>query len=502
MVLGEKLRKMEKGQILEVLIEDMGSEGEGIGRWEGMAVFVPGAVTGDMAEVQIVKVKKRYAMARCIEIKKASPLRNGAFSCRHFEEGCGGCGFGALGYEAQLSIKEKQVRDKLIRLGEIEDPAVKTIIGMKENHNRGRGRFRYRNKAQFHVASADEGFSGGDRRGGPASAVGFYRRKSRRVIDCRDCLLQTEAAMAAAGALRRFMEEFHVPAWDPVRKKGLIRRLIVKSAFGTEEVMAVIVIKGGEIPHAEELIRAVDEAVYEAGSYLESIVVNVQEDTADEGLGKKSFVLAGKPTIKDCLEGMEFEISPESFYQVNPVQTERLYERVREYCGLTGKEILLDIYCGVGSIGLFCASRAGYVIGIETVKSAVLDANRNAVINGIVNARYIEGRAEDILPHCLSSHWEEEEIDPQLASMIKNADVAVLDPPRAGCMPNLLEAVAAAGVKKIVYVSCDPATMARDVKLLRTLGYEFIEATPVDMFPNTGSVETVVLLSHKKNLTV
>lgn len=487
---------MEKGQILDIQAVDMGSEGEGIGRWEGMAVFMPGAVKGDTATVRITKVKKSYALSQVIEIKEASPLRRGAFSCAYFERGCGGCGFGALGYEAQLGIKEAQVREKIRRIGKVSDPTVRSIIGMEDGDNDGGGFLRYRNKAQFQVRpmrSGEEREAGEDDGANPPAAVGFYRRKSRAVIDCADCLLQNDAAVAAANALRDFMERFAVPAWDPSTGRGLIRNLIVKSAANTKEVMAVTVINGKSIPHAEELIRAMDEAVYEAGSYLESFAINMNSGPEGEIMGGKTVIAAGKPTITDMMGDLKFEISPESFYQVNPVQAMRLYSKVRDYCGLTGQETVLDIYCGIGTIGLFCAKDAGFVIGIESVKEAVLDANRNAVINGVVNARYIEGKAEEVLPRYMGSSGDDE-----LTGLIKKADAAVLDPPRSGCRPELLEAVAKASVKRIVYVSCDPATMARDIRILGELGYEFKEATPVDMFPNTGSVETVALLSRKK----
>lgn len=512
---------MEKGQIVQVLIEDMSGEGQGIGRYEGLVVFVPGTVVGDVAKAQLTKVKKNYAFSKLVEIVESSADRSAEFDCEYFDKGCGGCPYGKMTYSAQTALKERQVKAKLQRLAGLDEPVVRPIITMDENDNEGMGPFRYRNKAQFPVST------GGiiTRKGGIVEnlgdpAVGFYRAKSHEVVDCGDCYLQSMAAMAAADALRRFMAEDNITAWDPKWEKGLMRHLIVKTAFNTGEVMVILVINGKGIPNAPKLIEMLDEAIYEVGYSLESVVISIKKKDDGEIMGDKNEVIAGKPVIKDIIGELEFEISPASFYQVNPVQMERLYGKVKEYCGFGGgvddsadgsefggnadKPVVLDLYCGVGSIGLCCADDAEAIVGIEVVKEAVIDANRNAVINGIVNARYICGKAEEILPEYTAyknaagtaGDDAEGSIDPQLAELIKRANVAILDPPRAGCRPELLEAVAKVGVDRIVYVSCDPATLARDVKLLGEMGYEFIEATPVDMFPNSSHVETVVLLSQ------
>ena len=564
---------MKKGNIVEINIEDMSGEGQGIGKTaEGFVVFVPGTVPGDTVSAELTKVKKNYGFARMIDIKTESPDRTDEFDCEFFENGCGGCQYGRLRYEAQLALKEKQVRSRLERIGGIESPLVRKIIGMQEADNEGNGPYRYRNKAQFPVST------GGiiTRKGGIVEnlgdpAVGFFRAKSHEVVDCGDCYLQSLPAMAAADALRRFMEEDHITAWDPKWKKGLIRHLIVKTGFYTGEVMVVIVINGNGIPNMQKLVEMLDDAIYDVGYSLESVVLNIKKadsDTAAKGkagagpdiMGDKNVVAAGAPVITDKVGELSFEISPSSFYQVNPVQMKRLYDKVREYCGFapecsaeipdadnqdaympeTGrlradksnadKSVVLDIYCGIGTIGLYCADAARAVVGIESVKEAVIDANRNAVINNIVNARYICGKAEEILPEYIKAaelKVSEDNpaagvngaaakddtpggnvpggeavlgqfavsVDPELADLIKSADIAILDPPRAGCRPELLEAVAETGAERIIYISCDPATLARDIKLLGELGYNFIEATPVDMFPWTVHVETVALLS-------
>lgn len=474
-----------KGQICEIEIIDISEQGQGIGRADGMAVFVQDAVVGDIVKVQLTKVKKNYAFGKLLEVVEPSEHRIQPICRDGYAKGCGGCSLARIDYEGQLRLKEKQVRDKLMRIGGLENPVVNDIIGMDEP-------FYYRNKAQFPVST------GGiiTRKGGIVEnlgepAVGFYKVRSHEVVNCSECMLQSPAAMAAAGALRQFMEEDNITAWDERWEKGLMRHLIVKTAFGTGEVMVVLVINGKGIPNIQKLVEMLDDAIYEAGFSLESVVLNVNKKKTSEIMGDECIPVAGKQTINEVVGNLTFEISPMSFYQVNPVQMEQLYNKALEYAALTGTETVLDLYCGVGTIGLYCANDAGMVVGIESVKNAVLDANRNAVINGIVNARYICGKAEDEMPRLLMVD------DPSdiVANAVKSADVVILDPPRAGCKPELLEAVVEVAPDRIVYISCDPATMARDVKLLGEMGYEFVEATPVDMFPWTGNIETVSLLS-------
>ena len=490
---------MEKGQIVNLKIDDISNEGQGIGRTEGVVVFVPGAVPGDLVSAEITKVKKNYCFSRLVSIDEPSEDRiaeeEELFPCDGLAKGCGGCPLGALRYEAQLRLKERQIKDKIARLGKVRDPFVRPIIGMEEEDNDGLGEYRYRNKAQFPVST------GGiiTRKGGVVEnlgepAVGFYRPKSHHVVDCPDCLIQSGAAMAAAQALREFMAEDNITAWDPKWEKGLLRHLIVKTGFTTGEVMVILVINGKGIPNAQKLVEMLDDAIYEAGYSLESVAVNINKDPkSSEIMGDDTKVIAGSPVIRDVIGGLTFEISPASFYQVNPVQTGRLYEKVREYCGFEQYDqppAILDLYCGVGTIGLSCADKAEAVVGIEIVKDAVINANRNAVINNIVNARYICGKAEEVLTEYVSGEGKDE----QLAGWISDAKIAILDPPRAGVREELLDAITETSVDRIVYVSCDPATMARDIARLEEKGFTFIEATPVDMFPWTGAVECCSLL--------
>lgn len=492
---------MEKGDIVRIKIEDISNEGQGIGKADGFAVFVKDTVVGDVVEAELTKVKKNYGFGRVVSYVEASPDRQEPF-CPYYGS-CGGCIYQAMEYDAGLELRARQIRDKLIRIGGLENPTVNAAIGMEKP-------LRYRNKASMPVST------GGliTKKGGIVMPVhepriGFYRKKSHEVVDCEDCLLQSEPAMAAAKALRRFMEEDNITSYDPRWEKGLMKHIIVRTAMGTGQVMVILVINGKGIPNAAKLVEMLDDAIYNVPVYeegplagiefnLESVILNINKKNTSEILGSECITLAGKPTITEKVGDLQFEISPLSFYQVNPVQMEKLYGKVLEYADLKGGETVLDLYCGVGTIGLFCADDMrkkggeGRVIGIETVREAVVDANRNAVINGIVNARYICGKAEEELDRIFD---DKEHADDGLH--IDRADVVILDPPRAGCDGRLLKAAAEAAPEKIIYVSCDPATMARDIKQLTASGYEFIEATPVDMFPWTGSVEVVCLLSHK-----
>ncbi|MBR4862666.1 MAG: 23S rRNA (uracil(1939)-C(5))-methyltransferase RlmD [Firmicutes bacterium] len=493
---------MEKGQILELKIEDMSSEGAGIGKADGFAVFVKNTVVGDVVKAELTKVKKNYGFGRVTEIVESSPWRVEPV-CEHCSS-CGGCTYGRLSYEAQLELKAKQVRDKISRLGGIAEPDMEPIIGMEEP-------YRYRNKASMPVSTGGlVTLKGGIVKPVHEPRIGFYQPKSHDVVDVQDCLLQSEPAMAAARALRQFMKEDNITSYDPRWEKGLMRHMIVRTAAGTGEVMVVLVINGKGIPNASKLVEMLDDAIYNVPVYeegplagvefnLESVVVNINKKNTSEILGEECITIAGKPTIMEEVDGLQFEISPLSFYQVNREQMVKLYNKAIEYADLKGGETVLDLYCGVGTIGLFCAAEMnaknpdnpGRVLGIESVKGAVIDANRNAVVNGIVNARYVCGKAEEELPKLVKGEDLKDE-----SLKITQADVVILDPPRAGCEEVLLETVVQVAPEKIVYVSCDAATLARDIKFLSHRGYEFVKACPVDMFPHTAHCECVALLKR------
>ena len=487
---------IKQGDILTLRITDMSDKGQGIGHADGLAVFAAGTVPGDVAAVEITRVKKRYVIGRAVRIEEAGKDRIEP-ACPYVAI-CGGCDYQALAPSAQRALKERQLRDKFIRLGGIADPNVREIIHDSASHKGTR------NKAVYHIST------GGNRKRkggiieplGPL-CVGFMARGSHRVFDCTSCMLQLPSAQAAAEALRCFMEEDHVTAYDPRWNQGLMETMTVRTSETTGECMVTFRIHGKGIPGAEKLVGMLAEAIDAAGYALVSVYLDD---------GRTMRCLAGERVMHDRLGDLVFEIGPGSFYQVGSL-TKRMYEQVKGYAGLSGEETLLDLYCGTGTIGLFCAADAGFVLGIEADHQAVLDANRNAVINGITAARYLQGRAEAVLPALLAAGGERAGIedaaakgtgaaggafDAQLTSAAASADVVILDPPRAGCRPALLDAVAAISPQRIVYMSCDPATLARDIRLLGEKGYILKEATPFENFPWTRHVETVCLLSNRK----
>ena len=451
---------MEKNQLIELTIKDQSKDGRGIGSYDGLIVFADGCVLGDKVSARVTKVKKRYALAKVEEILEPSEHRLEDV-CPYIDE-CGGCAFGKLKYEKQLELKERHVRDVLERIGGVEAPELELIISMSEPYN-------YRNKATLAIHPKTQ-------------SVGFLERLSHKVVDCRECRLQSEPVVAVADALRA--------SFDGCEDAKKIKNLVVKTSFTSGEVMLVPTVEEKDVD-LEEFIYLAEESIDRIPSfddgfeyYLSSVALDISDNKPSKQHKNRAEIIAGRHVIEDEMLGLRFEISPYSFYQVNPVQAERLYEKAVEYAGIKGGETVLDLYCGVGTLGLFMAKAgAGKVIGIELVKEAVLNANRNAVINGIVNAIYYTGKAEEELPRLR----EEGEIE--------KADVVILDPPRKGCDEALLKAVVETEADRIVYVSCDPATLSRDIKYLSENGYEYVKGTPVDMFPHTGHVETVALLS-------
>ena len=504
---------MKKGETEQLYITDITAHGMGVGHSaDGAAVFVRGALPGDTVLAKCYRAKKKYCEADAVEIIEPSPDRVESFCGLN---GCGGCQYCELTYKKQAEIKRRQIVQDLIRIGGLEDPEVDETIAMDEP-------FSYRNKVTFQV--------GWD---GDVPEVGFYKAGSHDIVDCPVCRIQAPPAEAIASSLRTFMLQEQITCFDSKTKKGLLKDVIVRSCFATGEVMVVLEINGTSIHDADKLIDMMDAQINRCsyadfGGRSGGNDRMSDHDTTDEALcwslesvyivndKNVPVLIAGKKTVLEELDGVRFEISPLSFYQVNPEQTVKLYDKVFEYAALSPGDSLLDLYCGVGSIGLYLEDRMNdtvSVLGIESNESAVLDANRNAVINGVINARYICGAAEDVLPELaagVSEHGEhadeqrergfddsEEGSNEWFAkNTAMNASVAVLDPPRAGCNEKLLQAVCDVSPEKIVYVSCDPATLARDVKYLAGSGYRFIKVTPVDMFPHTGHVETVVLMSR------
>ena len=513
-----------EGQTVELEITDMTDDGKGLGRLSGLAIFVAGAVPGDKVSARITRLKKRYALAETITLLEASAVRVQP-PCPYYKD-CGGCSMLELSYDEQLRIKRKNIITKLERIGALEDPTVREVVGAVDTIGADGGQagqigrpgkseefeetgqpeqiesaggtaseafdsmLRYRNKAEFAVAMTSAG-----------PLVGFNKRGSNKIVDCTDCLLQKRATMAAANAIRNLLQDKLISVYDVRHGKGFLRGFTIKVCEGTGEMMLIFTGTAKHLPNAEKVIYTISDAIdavsTEAEPYfLQSVVVEVNKAKDVREPATAYEVVAGSNTVTDITDdGMKFEISAPAFYQVNTKQMSKLYAKVREYACLKGGETIFDLYCGIGTIGLSMATQAGMIIGIESVKNAVIDANRNAVINGIVNARYYTGRAEHVMPRLLDKE------DKLFVDYIdENAPkIAILDPPRAGCDEALLRAVASCEVDKIVYVSCNPGTLARDIKLLGELGYEFVEATPVDMFVATMHVECIVLIQRVKS---
>ena len=516
-------------ELSAVEITDISTAGEGIGRIGGAVVFIPHTVPGDTAEVEITEKKKNFLRGRIVRLLSPSPDRTDA-PCPYFGR-CGGCTLQNMTYEAQLRLKEKQITDKLARIYGGEFPQPEPIIGMEEP-------WHYRNKGTYTVYAGPAILQkDGSVRNAERPRVGFFDGRERHIVECESCLIQSRAAEKAAEALREYIRATGISIYDEKRKKGRLHQMTVRTGFRSREVMVVLSVSGKKIPKPDLLtdlmIRAVDSLNDEIEARLSAIAeeqgldsyadVETEENwyelkslVIDHGLspsgGKKGSrggrssayggkskgqgggsgeteVIFGSSIIADESAGLIFEISPRSFYQVNSLQMEKLYATVLEFADLKGSETVFDLYCGVGTIGLYCAQKAGYVWGIEAEKSAVADANRNAVLNGIVNIQFLCGRAEEEIVPLIMRLREERR---------QTADLVIVDPPRAGCRPELLEAILDAAPEKIIYVSCDPGTLARDLAYLTADKYEIRRIRPVDQFCHSVHVETVVLMSKVK----
>lgn len=446
---------MDGKYILE--IDGMTHEGQGVGRIEGFTVFVDGALLGEQVEVKIVKVNKSYAVGKLEKVLKEAPARLAPF-CPVFEQ-CGGCSLQHMDYKAQIDYKTGVVRENIRRLGGIEDVKIHDAIGMENP-------LHYRNKAQYPVALVKG-----------KTAAGFYARRSHDVIECECCGIQDETSSKVREIVKKFIDEKKIPAYDEKTGKGLVRHIMTRIGFKSGEVMVVLVINGKKLPHADELVEWLAMGI----PGLKSVCLNVNMKNTNIILGDRNIKLYGSNTISDYIGKYRFEISPLSFYQVNPVQTEVLYRKALEFAGLTGKETVFDLYCGIGTISLFMSEKAGKVVGVEVVEAAVEDARKNAKLNGVENAEFVCGEAEVVVP--------------RLYAEGARADVVVVDPPRKGCDEALLRTLVDMQPERIVYVSCNPATLARDLKFLEGNGYKTVEVQPVDMFPWTAHVESIILMT-------
>ena len=464
---------MQKNDIAVVKITDIGVNGEGIGRVDGYTLFIKDAVIGDTVEAKVMKAKKNYGYARLMKIIEPSKDRVTP-RCEHARR-CGGCQIQEMSYEKQLEFKARRVRDNLERTGgfapELLDKVMEPAVGMEEP-------FGYRNKAQFPF--------GTDRDGRPVT--GFYAGRTHDIIANTDCALGVPVNREILEIILGFMNRTGVKSYDEKSGRGLIRHVLIRYGFTTKEIMVCLVVNGTKIPHAEELV---EELAKIPG--MTSISLSSNTRRTNVIMGDSYEVLWGRGYITDFIGNVKYRISPLSFYQVNPVQTEKLYGLALEYADLKGGETVWDLYCGIGTISLFLAQKAEKVYGVEIVPQAIEDARENAKINGITNAEFFVGKAEQVLPG-----WYQEHRTSMADADGARADVIVVDPPRKGCDGELLRTIVEMAPKRVVYVSCDPATLARDLKVLCGQGYEIRRVRAVDMFPETVHVETVVLLSHKK----
>ena len=448
------MASLQKNKTYRALIEGYSSEGLGIARIDGQVVFVHRAVRGELCDILILKVLKNVAFGKVVGMEAPSPHRREP-DCPYYGR-CGGCDFRHMDYEEELWAKRQRVQDALQRLGG-SDAAVEEILGAEEP-------LRYRNKSQYPI-SAD-------------GKVGFYRARTHEVVETEQCLIQKAEADAAAQAVRQYMARFGVAGYDEHTGKGLLRHLYVRTNTKGESLICLLV-NGEKLPHEEELLGMLRDAVPQAVG----IVLGVNQRRGNTILGERYRTLWGKDTLDDVLCGLTFRLSVPSFYQVNHDQAQRLYQRAVDYAQLTGKELVLDLYCGAGTITQVMAQKAGKVIGAEIVPEAIEDAKVNAARNEIDNVEFFCGDASDIAA--------------ELAARGLRPDVICVDPPRKGLAPEVVEAVAGMAPQRVVYVSCDPATMGRDVKRFAALGYTVTAATAVDLFPGTANIESVVRLERK-----
>ena len=453
--------EFRKNDIVTLEIVDCGTDGEGIGKADGFTVFVKDAVIGDTVTAKIMKAKKNYGYGRLMEILNASPYRVEPV-CPSARQ-CGGCQLQAVSYEEQKVFKEKKLRGHLERIGGFTNLPMEPLIGMDEPYH-------YRNKAQFPVGRNKEG----------KIVTGFYAGRTHAIIENRDCALGIPENKDVLDRVIAHMEKYNIAPYDEVTGKGLVRHIFVRYGFFTGELMVCLIINGQDLPHQRELVEKLCEI-----PGMTSISLNMNKKRSNVILGDKVKTIWGKEYITDKIGDIFYEISPLSFFQVNPQQTWKLYSKALEYADLHGEETVWDLYCGIGTISLFLAQKAKFVRGVEIVPAAIEDAKRNAQINHIENVEFFVGKAEEVLPR----EYEKNGV---------YADVIVVDPPRKGCDAMLLKTILKMQPKRVVYVSCDSATLARDLRFLCDNGYELKKVCGVDQFPQTVHVETVVLLSQQK----
>jgi 23S rRNA (uracil1939-C5)-methyltransferase len=455
---------LKKNSDYEITIEDMGNDGEGIGHIDGITVFVKDTVMGDVAIVKIIKLKKKIAYGRLIKLVVPSPDRVEP-ACSHARV-CGGCSMQHVSYDRQLQYKWDKVRNCLMRIGRIEQPEKLMeypAYGMEVPYH-------YRNKAQFPV--------GRDKNG--KVVIGFYAGRSHNIVDTDSCPIGAGINDVIVRIVRSFIEDNNISTYDETTGKGLVRHIIIRTGFTTGEIMVCLVINGNRLPFADRLIEKLKQV-----EGMTSISININKELTNRILGDSCVFLWGQEYITDYIGELKYHISPLSFYQVNPKQTKVLYNKALEYAALDGTETVWDMYCGIGTISLFLAQKAKKVYGVEIVPEAIADARENASINGLSNTEFYVGKAEEVVPRIFAAGGE-----------ASQADVVVVDPPRKGCDKTLLDTLVLMSPKRIVYVSCDPATLARDVEILGHSGYQLKKVAVVDQFCHSVHVEVVSLLSR------
>lgn len=448
-----------KNDELEVIIQNQGYEGEGIAKIEDYPLFIQGALKGEKVLVKVLKANKNYGFGKLLKIVEPSKNRV-APSCKHYEK-CGGCNLLHMNYETQLEFKKERVMDCLRKIGGLKDVEVQPCLPMDNPYF-------YRNKVQLPV---------GEENG--KKFLGFYQERSHRIVELSHCLIQGEPIEEVSKVFQQWLNSYDVSVYKEEAHTGDIRHLMVRFGKTTGELMVVVITKGSKLPFKEELISLLTSKV----PNITSIIQNINEERTNVVLGRKNKVLFGRGYIEDYIGELKFRISPLSFFQVNPIQTKVLYEKALEFAALTGEETVFDAYCGTGTISLFLAKKAKKVYGVEIVPEAIENAKENAKENKIKNAEFLVGTSEGEIP--------------KLIKQGVKADVVVVDPPRKGCDEKLLVALSLMAPKRIVYVSCDPATLARDLKYLSANGYRVDKVQPVDMFPGGAHVECVVLITRK-----
>lgn len=489
---------MQKNDLFTLTITDMGVDGEGIGKYEGMTFFVKDALIGDEITARAIKLKKNYGYARVEEILTSSPYRVEPKCPLHRQ--CGGCQIQALSYEKQLDFKGEKVRNNLLRIGgfskEELDNVMEPTVGMDEP-------YRYRNKAQFPVGKDKDG----------NVITGFYASRTHSIIPVKDCLLGVKENTPILTVVKDYMKENHVEPYDEKTGKGLVRHVLIRYGFTTKEIMVCLILNGKKLPAQQKLINRLSQM-----EGMTSISINVNTRNTNVILGDITECIWGQPYITDYIHlrngkdfavtdtAIAYQISPQSFYQVNPVQTEKLYSLALEYAGLTGQESVWDLYCGIGTISLFLAQKAKQVYGVEIVPQAIADAKNNARINGITNTEFFVGKAEEVLPEFYEKLKKESGSGKGTAEDtntvdMSRPDVIVVDPPRKGCDEVCLNTILQMQPERVVYVSCDSATLARDLRILCDGGYELTKIRPVDQFGHTTHVEVVVMLSRTEGTT-